>query len=318
MKGSYAAILFTIGIVLLATIFGMQYLLESRDTPADTITSFEECVAAGNPVMESYPRQCRTADGDLFVEEIDDAAPEHNMIRLDAPIAGATVTSPLAISGEARGGWYFEASFPVRLEDSEGNVLAEGFATADGDWMTENFVPFTAELQYPAPDEEMAAVLILEKANPSGLPAQADEISVEVTLAPQEQREVTLYYYNQSEDVDADGNILCSDQGLVAVERKMPVSQTPVQDAIRLLLEGDITAQEAAAGIETEFPLAGLELIGANLEDGTLTLEFDDPQGATSGGSCRVSILRAQIEETALQFGEVDEVEILPEDIFQP
>jgi len=33
------------------------------------ITSFEECVAAGNPVMESYPRQCR-ANGQLFVEEI--------------------------------------------------------------------------------------------------------------------------------------------------------------------------------------------------------------------------------------------------------
>jgi len=35
------------------------------------ITSFEECVAAGNPVMESYPRQCR-ADGQLFVEDIDE------------------------------------------------------------------------------------------------------------------------------------------------------------------------------------------------------------------------------------------------------
>ncbi|MBD3164132.1 hypothetical protein GF323_02955 [Candidatus Woesearchaeota archaeon] len=33
------------------------------------ITSFEECVAAGNPVLESYPRQCR-ADGKMFIEEI--------------------------------------------------------------------------------------------------------------------------------------------------------------------------------------------------------------------------------------------------------
>ena len=35
------------------------------------ITSFEECVAAGNPVMESYPRQC-SADGQTFVEAIAD------------------------------------------------------------------------------------------------------------------------------------------------------------------------------------------------------------------------------------------------------
>ncbi len=35
-----------------------------------SIDSFEECAAAGNPVMESYPRQCRTADGKHFVESI--------------------------------------------------------------------------------------------------------------------------------------------------------------------------------------------------------------------------------------------------------
>jgi len=36
------------------------------------INSFEDCIAAGNPAMESYPRQCRTEDGKHFVEEIDD------------------------------------------------------------------------------------------------------------------------------------------------------------------------------------------------------------------------------------------------------
>ncbi len=35
-----------------------------------SIDSFEECAAAGNPVMESYPRQCRTPDGKHFVEII--------------------------------------------------------------------------------------------------------------------------------------------------------------------------------------------------------------------------------------------------------
>jgi glyoxylase-like metal-dependent hydrolase (beta-lactamase superfamily II) len=35
------------------------------------ITNFEECVDAGNPVMESYPRQCRTEDGKNFTELID-------------------------------------------------------------------------------------------------------------------------------------------------------------------------------------------------------------------------------------------------------
>ncbi len=33
------------------------------------IASFEECVAAGYPVMESFPRQCRTPDGTVFTED---------------------------------------------------------------------------------------------------------------------------------------------------------------------------------------------------------------------------------------------------------
>jgi hypothetical protein len=33
------------------------------------VTNFEECIKAGNPVMESYPRQC-SANGKTFTEEI--------------------------------------------------------------------------------------------------------------------------------------------------------------------------------------------------------------------------------------------------------
>jgi len=31
------------------------------------IVTFEQCVAAGNPIMESFPERCRTQDGALFV-----------------------------------------------------------------------------------------------------------------------------------------------------------------------------------------------------------------------------------------------------------
>ncbi len=38
------------------------------------ITNFEECIAAGNPAMESHPRQCIDSRYDkTFVEVIDDA-----------------------------------------------------------------------------------------------------------------------------------------------------------------------------------------------------------------------------------------------------
>ncbi|MFQ5474213.1 MAG: hypothetical protein ACE5DM_00085 [Candidatus Nanoarchaeia archaeon] len=38
----------------------------------DTVSDFEECVAAGNPVMESYPRQCKNGNR-TFTEELDEA-----------------------------------------------------------------------------------------------------------------------------------------------------------------------------------------------------------------------------------------------------
>lgn len=41
-----------------------------NDTQTSDINSFEECVAAGNPVMESYPRQCR-AGNRTFVSLVD-------------------------------------------------------------------------------------------------------------------------------------------------------------------------------------------------------------------------------------------------------
>jgi glucose/arabinose dehydrogenase len=47
-----------------------------RIVPLDEIDNFNKCVEDGNPVMESYPRQCRTADGQTFVEELDASTPK--------------------------------------------------------------------------------------------------------------------------------------------------------------------------------------------------------------------------------------------------
>lgn len=34
------------------------------------INSFEDCINAGFPILESYPRQCKTPDGKSFVEKL--------------------------------------------------------------------------------------------------------------------------------------------------------------------------------------------------------------------------------------------------------
>ncbi len=53
-------------------LFGLLLFIAGCDTTElSEITSFEECVEAGNPVMESHPRQC-AANGEVFVEQLID------------------------------------------------------------------------------------------------------------------------------------------------------------------------------------------------------------------------------------------------------
>ncbi|MGQ9477280.1 MAG: GerMN domain-containing protein [Candidatus Bipolaricaulia bacterium] len=129
---------------------------------------------------------------------------------------------------------------------------------------------------------------------------------------------VQLYYYNETRDKELTGTISCSPEAVLPVEREIPYTKTPIQDTIRLLLEGELTAQERAEGFATEFPHSEFKLLGASLKRGVLTLKFADPTGFTSGGSCRTGLLAAQIIKTAKQFPDVREVRFEPESLFQP
>lgn len=111
-------------------------------------------------------------------------SPEANSkkdVILETPTNGAESASPLVVKGSARGMWYFEGSFPIKLIDNEGIILKQGVATAKGEWMTEDFVPFEAELPFNI-EQDMDALLILERDNPSGLPENNTSISVPIFL----------------------------------------------------------------------------------------------------------------------------------------
>ena|SRR3989338_9319713 len=103
-----------------------------------------------------------------------------NLIRLETPLPNSTITSPLNIRGEARGVWFFEASFPIYLTDWDGLIIAEGYATAEGEWMTTEFVPFTATLTFKNPTYKNNGSLILKKDNPSGLPLHDDALEIPI------------------------------------------------------------------------------------------------------------------------------------------
>lgn len=171
-----------IALVILSSIIYLAFNLQTRINSDASITNFKECVAAGYPILKSYPGQCITADGRTFVDSIDGKFPTPNLIKVNEPQASSTIENPLVISGTARGSWFFEATFPVALYDANGTEIARHFAEARGDWMTNDFVSFSATLSFDTPQTKTGTV-VLEKSNPSGLPANADSISIPVIFS---------------------------------------------------------------------------------------------------------------------------------------
>ncbi len=147
--------------------------------------SFEECVTAGYPVIESYPRQCRTSGGITFTEalkvEMKYVNATDDLIKVSSPRPGAKVTNNFGITGTARGTWYFEASFPVVVTDNNGIVLFQGPAQAQSDWMTPDFVPFKIDIKIPGSYTGPATVT-LNKDNPSGLAEKDASVSLPINI----------------------------------------------------------------------------------------------------------------------------------------
>lgn len=109
-------------------------------------------------------------------------AEKDGLISVETPLRGEKITSPLTVRGEARGYWFFEGSFPIIVVDWDGRIIGEGFATAEGEWMTESFVPFSGTITFSVPTDTpyLRGAIIFKKDNPSDLPEHDDALEVPV------------------------------------------------------------------------------------------------------------------------------------------
>lgn len=175
------SILFVGGLTLSWKLFDEK---KSNQTPK-TVLSFEDCVTAGYPILESNPRQCKTSDGRTYTEELPESITYTNtskdIITVDLPYPEAVTGKIFSVTGKARGEWFFEASFPIEILDEGGRSLVRTHAQAEGEWMTENFVPFKGDVVIPATYTGKATI-ILKKDNPSGMIEKEAYLAFPITI----------------------------------------------------------------------------------------------------------------------------------------
>ena len=227
---------------------------------------------------------------------------KEDLITLSAPTSGQTIQSPLTIEGSARGTWYFEASFPVELQDANGNLIASTAAQAQGDWMTENFVPFKATLDFTVPSTE-TGFLVLKKDNPSGLPANDNELKVPVKFGQATDTTEIKIFFN-SEVLDP--AVTCDK--VFPVTRTVPKTVAVAETALKELLKGP-TEAEKVSKYSTAIN-SGVTVNSVTIVDGLAKADFNEQLGFQVGGSCKVGLIRLQIEETLKQFPAVKDVVI--------
>lgn len=169
------------------TLFAVELFDDHDDAGGGWMCIDGEWAKQGNPSASHPNKDCKLLD-DLKQEElgqvVDSLVPYGDAIQLREPVANQVVVSPLKVTGNVLAGWTFEASFPIRLIDANGKVIASAPGNAPG-WTEGGWVPFEGILIFDAP-VTATGILRLSNDNASGLPENDKWVDVPVSfvLAP--------------------------------------------------------------------------------------------------------------------------------------
>ncbi|MBX4199093.1 Gmad2 immunoglobulin-like domain-containing protein [Candidatus Parcubacteria bacterium] len=168
MKKSVVWVVALVVVVLLGWLIYSQRgdsvdAIDDGQTATSTPSSGNNGAVKGTPILPIVGTQASAGD-----------------IVITKPKLGDKITSPLTVTGRAKGGWYFEASAPVMVIDTNGKVLGRGTITAQGDWMqATGTVPFTGTIVFSGNTSNEGAVVFMND-NPSGLEANARYYAVPI------------------------------------------------------------------------------------------------------------------------------------------
>lgn len=226
-----------------------------------------------------------------------------SMIVVSSPKAGDTLdaASGFTLTGKAVGQWFFEASAPVRIYNSNGILLTTTFISAQGDWMTTDFVDFKGEVAPFLTKGATEGFVQFENDNPSDNEGSRYVYKVNIKFPPQETQSIKLYFGNTIKNPNT---IDCS--LVYPAERIVGKVDSIGTLALNLLAKGP-SDSEASSGFTSA--LTGKTVLKSLvIKDGIATADFSS---LPSGGSCAVGQARAQIEQTLKQFSTVKSVKIL-------
>jgi len=292
-------------IFAILVLFTLRFFSGDEDT---WLCQNGEWVKHGNPSAAMPTELCPGSQTQVFTT----AKGNTDIIKIKSPLSQAAVSSPLEIEGEARGTWYFEASFPIKLLDNKMQEIGAGIAQAQSDWMTDDFVSFKAEISFSVATNT-DAILVFIKDNPSGLAEHDDRLEIPIHLYQSDKMVIKVFFNNSKLDPETSCNKVFS------VERQIPKTTAVARAALEELFKGP-TEAEKAAGYFSAIPL-GSALNSLTIINGEAKADFN----ATTefgGGSCSMAARTAQIRETIKQFSTVKTVKLSidgrTEDILQP
>lgn len=141
-------------LLALAAVLGIFTMLVVLVNPLTTVQAADVCPANPSPPNAADPS-----------------------VIIDLPAAGATVTSPVTVSGKAR---VFEANVRITIYDQNGNILTDTFTTAAEAGPT--LAPYSANVTFDVDSQQQGCIRVFEESAQDGRPVNV--VQVEVRLAP--------------------------------------------------------------------------------------------------------------------------------------
>jgi hypothetical protein len=234
-------------------------------------------------------------------------------LQIISPKANEEVSSPIKIIGVTNGWNGFEGQVgTVQLLDYKGNKIAEGILTATTDW-TKPPVAFETTLTFQSAVSG-PATLLFKNENPSGLPQNDKQFILPIKVKASNETMTVKAYFAKKQTTGSDCSIV------FPVNRIVSKTEASARSALEELFKGPTDA-EKAQGFFTNIN-SGVKVQRLVIDsNGTVRADFSE-ELETTGGSCRVTEIRSEINFTLKQFPTIKNVIISingrTEDILQP